>query len=104
MAGFLIYTSASDSDGTLGGLVALGEPQPFGRHIQQALEAMRICGSDPLCSEHRVGTDGRGIHGACCHSCLFASETSCECGNRYLDRNVLTTTFAARNMEFFKGI
>lgn len=104
MAGFLIYTSASDSDGTLGGLVALGEPQPLGRHIQQALEAMRICGSDPLCSEHQVGADGRGIHGACCHACLFASETSCECGNRYLDRNVLTTTFAARNMELFEGI
>ncbi len=103
MAGVLIYTSASDSDGTLGGLVALGEPQPLGRHIQQALEAMRICGSDPLCSEHRVSADGRSIHGACCHACLFASETSCECGNRYLDRSVLVPTFAARGTEFFKG-
>jgi len=104
MAGILIYTSASDSDGTLGGLVALGESQPLGRHIQQALEAMRICGSDPLCSEHRVSADGRGIHGACCHACLFASETSCESGNRYLDRTVLAPTFAARKAEFFKGI
>jgi hypothetical protein len=82
----------------------MGEPQPLGRHIQQALEAMRICGSDPLCSEHRVSADGRVIHGACCHACLFASETSCESGNRYLDRTVLTPTFAARKAEFFRGI
>lgn len=89
MAGFLIYTSASDSDGTLGGLVALGEPKTLARHMHQALESMRICSSDPLCSEHKVSSDGRGIHGACCHACLFVSETSCECGNRYLDRSVL---------------
>jgi hypothetical protein len=103
MAGILIYTAASDSEGTLGGLVNLGEPLPLGRHVQQALEAMRICGSDPLCSEHSATGEGRGIHGACCHACLFASETSCERGNRYLDRSVLTATFATRGAEFFAG-
>lgn len=101
MAGFLIYTSASDSDGTLGGLVALGESKTLGRHLQQALESMRICSSDPLCSEHKVSADGRGIHGACCHACLFVSETSCECGNRYLDRAVLDEL---RDSEFAKNL
>jgi hypothetical protein len=52
MAGVLIYTAASDSEGTLGGLVSLGEPKTLARHLDQALEEMKLCGSDPLCSEH----------------------------------------------------
>jgi hypothetical protein len=47
--------------------------------------------------------DGRAIHGACCHACLFAPETSCEKGNRFLDRSTLTGTFADRAVEFFEG-
>lgn len=35
MAGILFYTSAADSEGTLGGLVSLGEPEILGRHIDQ---------------------------------------------------------------------
>ncbi len=38
MSGVLIYTSAPDSEGTLGGLVSLAEPRTLGRHIDQALE------------------------------------------------------------------
>jgi hypothetical protein len=45
MAGLLLYTAAPDSEGTLGGLVALGEPRTLGRHLDQALEAMRLCAS-----------------------------------------------------------
>lgn len=33
IAGVLIYTAAPDSEGTLGGLVSLGEPLILGRHI-----------------------------------------------------------------------
>ena len=102
MAGILIYTAASDSEGTLGGLVELGDPFTLGRHLQQALESMRLCASDPLCAEHQPSIDGRGIHGACCHACLFAPETSCESGNRYLDRTVLVETFASRGVGFFE--
>lgn len=101
MAGILIYTAASDSEGTLGGLVQLGQPVTLGRQIQSALESMRICGSDPLCSEHMPTGDGRAVHGACCHACLFAPETSCERGNRFLDRSTLAATFAGRSVEFF---
>jgi hypothetical protein len=101
MAGILIYTAAPDSEGTLGGLVELGTPATLGRHLQQALESMKLCASDPLCSEHAPSSDGRGIHGACCHACLFAPETSCERGNRYLDRSVLVETFTSRGSAFF---
>lgn len=102
MAGILIYTASSDSEGTLGGLVQLGQPLSLGRQLRSALEAMRICGSDPLCSEHAPTADGRTIHGASCHACLFAPETSCEKGNRFLDRSTLVGTFAARTVEFFR--
>ena len=104
MAGILIYTAASDSEGTLGGLVQLGQPITLGRQIQNAMESMRICGSDPLCAEHSPVADGRAIHGACCHACLFAPETSCEKGNRFLDRSTLVATFAAKATESFAGI
>jgi hypothetical protein len=101
MAGVMIYTAASDSEGTLGGLVDLGHPLSMGRHLQQALEAMRMCASDPLCAEHTATGDGRGIHAACCHACLFAPETSCEKGNRYLDRTTLVETFSDKGIGFF---
>jgi hypothetical protein len=101
MAGILLYTAAPDSEGTLGGLVEMGDPLTLGRHLMQALESMRLCASDPLCSEHRPDTLGRGIQGACCHACQFAPETSCERGNRYLDRSVLVNTFSARGTAFF---
>jgi hypothetical protein len=29
------------------------------------------------------------LHGAACHTCCFASETSCEKANRFLDRRFL---------------
>jgi len=102
MAGILLYTAAPDSEGTLGGLVELGDPLTLGRHLQQALESIRLCASDPLCAEHRPDTTGRGIHGACCHACQFAPETSCERGNRYLDRAVLVETFSSRGTCFFE--
>jgi hypothetical protein len=100
MAGVLIYTAASDSEGTLGGLCALGEPDKLGRHIRRALEKVSLCASDPLCSEHRSGTDDK-LHGAACHACSFLPETSCERGNRYLDRSVLVSTIERADLRFF---
>jgi hypothetical protein len=104
MAGILIYTAASDSEGTLGGLVNLGQPGTLGRQLSQAFESMRICASDPLCADHAPQSDARTVHGACCHACLFAPETSCEKGNRFLDRSVLLPTFSAKLVEFFSGV
>ncbi len=102
MAGVLIYTAAPDSEGTLGGLVSLGEPTMLERHLNQALDSMRLCSSDPLCAEHHPGKDETSLHGASCHACLFAPETSCERGNKYLDRTVLVPTVDQGDFAFFQ--
>jgi hypothetical protein len=102
MAGVLIYTAAPDSEGTLGGLVSLGKPETLERHLDQALDNMRLCASDPLCAEHHPYRDGNTLHGASCHACLFAPETSCERGNKYLDRAVLVSTVERNDLGFFE--
>ena len=88
-SGVLLSTAASDSEGTLGGLVSLGQPKHLRRLLDQALEAAERCSSDPLCAEHVPEAPSDTLHAAACHACLFASETSCEANNRWLDRAVL---------------
>jgi hypothetical protein len=102
-AGILIYTAAADSDGTLGGLVDLGKPENLGRLLEQALARSKICSSDPLCSEHDPDKD-RSLHGAACHACTFVAETSCERGNRFLDRSLLIPTLESDAAAFFKDL
>lgn len=87
--GILLSTAASDSEGTLGGLVALGEPVYLKRLLDQAFADARRCSSDPLCAEHSPIDPSETLHAAACHACLFASETSCESNNRWLDRAVV---------------
>lgn len=101
MAGILLYTSAPDSEGTLGGLVSLGEPTTLERHISAALEACGLCASDPTCAENLPGYGISTPNAAACHSCLFSPETSCEKGNRYLDRSVLVSTVNGTDHRFF---
>lgn len=96
MAGVLLYTAAPDSEGTLGGLVNLGRTAELGQHLRAALQQVSLCASDPLCAEHEPSSDGRALHGAACHACLLVSETSCERGNRYLDRAALIRTVAGK--------
>lgn len=59
MAGFLIYTAAGDSEGTLGGLVRLGRPERLGPVVQRALSRAAWCSADPVCSEHLGGQGSR---------------------------------------------
>ncbi|MBT1098619.1 DUF1998 domain-containing protein [Streptomyces sp. Tu10] len=99
MAGILLYTAAPDSEGTLGGLVSLGRKNRLGPVIDQAIEEARLCSSDPMCAEHDPRVHGR-LHGAACHACLFAAETSCERGNHYLDRTLLVETLAGNTNAF----
>ena len=88
-AGLLIATTASDSEGTLGGLVALSEPDRLQTLVASALRRGTRCSSDPVCAG-RVPHDPEDfLHGAACHCCSFASETSCEKANRFLDRRFL---------------
>ena len=100
-AGILIYTAAADSDGSLGGFVDLGIQSYLGRLLSQALQRAQICASDPLCSEHDPSLD-QSLHGAACHACTFVSETSCENGNRNLDRSLVVPTLECSDAAFFK--
>lgn len=105
MAGVLIYTAAPDAEGTLGGLVRLAEPAHLGRILEGALGALRFCTSDPLCAEHDPADQDQAtsLHGAACHACLFAPETSCERSNQFLDRAALVETLHAPGLAFFRG-
>lgn len=100
MCGLLVYTAAPDSEGTLGGLVRLGDPATLGRLVRQALEHARLCASDPLCAEHDPRLD-RSLHTAACHACTFAPETACEYGNRFLDRASVVPTLQIPDAAFF---
>lgn len=88
-AGVLIYTTAADSEGTLGGLASLGQPDILDRLLRAALDDAARCSGDPLCGEHQPSADLIQLHGAACHLCIFAAETTCEFNNRYLDRATL---------------
>ncbi|MFI7080620.1 DrmB family protein [Micromonospora sp. NPDC049903] len=85
-AGILIYTAVPDAEGTLGGLVSLAEPDALVRLTRRALNDALHCSSDPLCAERLPHEPAEFLHGAACHVCLFVSETTCERGNRFLDR------------------
>ena len=85
-AGMLLTTTASDSDGTLGGLVSLSEPGRLAGILDQALRAMTRCSSDPVCARRVPEEPEDFLHGAACHCCTMVSETSCERANRFLDR------------------
>lgn len=87
--GILIYTAVPDSEGTLGGLVSLAEEREFDRIVRRALADARHCSADPLCAERLPHDPEDYLHGAACHVCLFVSETTCERGNRFLDRRFL---------------
>jgi hypothetical protein len=91
--GFLIYTASADADGSLGGLVRMGERSRLGPVISAALESADWCSQDPLCGE-RPPDPGSHLSGAACHACLLLPETSCELNNRFLDRRSVTTVAA----------
>ncbi|GAB3214048.1 DUF1998 domain-containing protein [Marinactinospora endophytica] len=84
--GILIYTAVPDAEGTLGGLVSQAEPDRLVSLTRRALHDAMRCSSDPLCRERLPQPHADFLHGAACHVCLFVSETTCERGNRFLDR------------------
>jgi hypothetical protein len=102
-AGLLICTTASDSEGTLGGLVALAEPTRLHGLVRSALHRAARCSSDPVCAMRTPSDPEDFLHGAACHCCAFASETSCEKANRFLDRRLLLTLPSAASDEPVPG-
>ena len=88
MAGLLIYTATTDSDGTLGGLERQGKTGRFEGILQRAIEAIEWCSSDPLCSTNMMGAINNYSHSVC-HACCLVPETSCESFNSFLARALL---------------
>ncbi|MFD7066828.1 DrmB family protein [Streptomyces sp. NPDC059913] len=100
MAGLLIYTATSDSAGSLGGLVAQGEPERLAATLRSAIRRSSWCSADPLCVEAEAsGTDGVNL--AACHACVLLPETSCEHNNALLDRALLIGTPEDPSIGFF---
>jgi len=100
MSGVLIYTAAGDSEGTMGGLVRMGQPGYLENVVAKALEKARWCSSDPICIESKgQGPDNCNL--AACHSCALLPETSCEEQNRLLDRGVVVGTIEEPDIGFF---
>ena len=102
MAGLLIYTASSDSEGSLGGLVDQAVPERFGEVLTDALRDAQLCAQDPLCGAGELSGHA-GLNGAACHACLLLAETSCEASNRFLDRAVLVETLGHFGRWFFRG-
>jgi len=100
MAGILIYTAAGDSEGTLGGLVRLGQQDRLESIIRQAVSRASWCSADPVCSENLGGQGSRLVNLAACHACTLLPETSCETINQGLDRAMIVGTPDNRNLGF----
>jgi len=91
VAGVLIYTADSDSEGSMGGLVRQGRHDLLTDSIRVAMDRGAWCSLDPVCSE----TKGQGLGGfnrAACHACSLVSETSCVNANTLLDLRLLFGT------------
>lgn len=100
MAGILLYTSSSDSDGSLGGLVRNALPDTFEMIFRNLLQEASWCSSDPICIESKAqGYDS--LNYAACHACTLLPETSCEMRNCLLDRGALVGSVLDRARGFF---
>ena len=102
MNGILIYTSTSDSEGTLGGLVEKGSSLFLNSIVEKALSKAKWCSSDPLCIDEKNGKGFMGVNLASCHSCSLLSETSCCNMNKFLDRGLVIGTLDNPGIGLFK--
>lgn len=104
MCGLLIYTGASDKEGTLGGLVDMGNISKLQPLVFRALNKAKFCSNDPSCCNSKITY--KDMNGSACHACAMISETSCEMGNRLLDRSLILSL--PQNKEdtvgFFDGL
>ena len=103
MCGLLIYTSTSDADGTLGGLVRQGRAGRVRELLPAAVDSIRWCSSDPLCMKG-LNSVTEGTNLAACHSCVLAPETACEHFNRFLDRAMVVGIPGEPNIGYFSGL
>lgn len=85
MCGILIYTSATDTDGSLGGLVREGSQERIRDTLLNMLEESSWCSNDPICIDSS-GQGYKSLNLSACHACALLPETSCEALNCLLDR------------------
>lgn len=94
--GIMIYTSSSSSEGSLGGLIRLGDVKSFEEIIENTVKKSNSCSRDPLCGEtnpviaqNEGISSGTQLSGSSCYSCTLLPETSCQNFNNLLDRWML---------------
>ena len=102
MSGILLYTGSADKEGSLGGLVELGDIGKLNVLMRDAFQEALLCTNDPECLNNVPA--GNDSNGAACHSCCMISETACENGNRMLDRGLLVPITGRENQAFFKEL
>lgn len=101
MAGILLYTTSSDSDGSLGGLVSQGKKDKLENIFRRMRDNLAWCSTDPLCIEANLH-GYKNLNYAACHACTLLPETSCELRNVLLDRASIRGTLEDLKLGFFK--
>ena len=102
MSGILLYTGSSDKEGSLGGLVELGNIDQMTNLMRDAFQEALVCTNDPECMSNLPA--GKNSTGAACHSCCMISETACENGNRMLDRGLVVPIPEREECSYFKEL
>lgn len=102
MSGILLYTGSSDKEGSLGGLVELGNIDQMTNLMRDAFQEALVCTNDPECMSNLPA--GKNSNGAACHSCCMISETACENGNRMLDRGLVVPIPEREECSYFKEL
>jgi hypothetical protein len=100
MCGVLIYTASGDSEGSMGGLVRQAHKETFEYIVTRGIQQASWCSSDPVCIESN-GQGAENCNLAACHGCCLLPETSCEEGNRLLDRALLVGRPGEPDIGFF---
>ena len=104
--GIMLYTASVSSQGSLGGLVRIGEGKRFLKILKDSIKQSTRCSRDPMCFENnpekikKAGIITSNMGGSSCYSCTLLPETSCENFNNLLDR------WTINNLEcgFFKEL
>lgn len=102
MSAILLYTGSADTEGSLGGLVELGDIEHLNLLMKDAFQEALLCTNDPGCCTNEP--DSFNANGAACHSCCMISETACENGNRMLDRSLIVPLDKKEDQAFFKDL
>lgn len=102
MSGILLYTGSADKEGSLGGLVELGNIDKLIVLMRDAFQEALLCTNDPECMSSLPAGDNS--NGAACHSCCMISETACENGNRMLDRGLVVPISGREEQSYFKDL